>query len=96
MRLSSRSLVAWRDLSGAAVLVLILLATGCPGGGDPSTAADPYIAQAENDEEREALIEARDEIDAEMRDEAAERDAEIERLQRENEELRRQLRERGR
>jgi hypothetical protein len=78
------------------VLLLILLATGCPGGGDPSTAADPYIAQAESEEEREALIEARDEIDAEMREEAAERDFEMERLRKENEELRRRLRERGR
>ncbi len=82
-----------RSRFSAASALLALLATGCPGGGEPSTAADPYIAQAENDQEREALIEARDEIDADMREEAAEKDLEIERLQRENEELRRQLRE---
>jgi hypothetical protein len=79
------------------VLPLVLaLAMGCPGGrGESSTAADTYIAQASSDEERKALIEARDEIDAEMRVQAAERDAEIERLRRENEDLRRRLRERS-
>ncbi len=76
----------------AAAILLLLLATGCPGGSaGPSTAADAYIAQAEDEEERLALIEARDEIDAEMREEAAEMDAEIERLRKENEELRRRL-----
>lgn len=78
-------------------LVLLVLAAGCPGGGDgTSPAADEYIAAAETEEERQALVEARDEIDEEMAALAAEKDAEIERLRKENEELRRELEERSR
>lgn len=85
-------------VAAGAVLLLALLA-GCPGpGGDdrpvgPQTsgAAEDVIAKAATDEERRALEEARAEIDAEGRREVAAKDAEIARLRRENEELRRQL-----
>jgi len=61
------------------------------GGGKPSVAADAYIEEAADAEEREGLTQARDDIDDEMRDLAVERDAEIERLRQENEDLRSRL-----
>jgi len=73
------------------VAVLPLLALAACGSGDASPAADPYISQAGDSEEREALIMARDDIDAEMREQAAELDLEIERLRKENEELKAKL-----
>jgi hypothetical protein len=77
----------------AARCALAAAAAGLAGcaGPDPSPAADPYIAQAADDEEREGLTLARDDIDAEMGAVAAEKDAEIERLRKENEELRAEL-----
>ncbi len=88
-------------LVAAALPVFLVTAVaplmGCGGsGGPPSTAADAYLARAEDDEEREGLSQARDDIDAEMRSLAEERDAEIERLRKENEALRARVEERRR
>ena len=55
----------------------------------PSPAADAIIARAASPEERRALEQARNEIDAEMRPQIRTLDAEIEALRRENELLRR-------
>ena len=78
----------------AATLLACLLG-GCSRGGStpsgPSTAADEIIAASNEDEERKGLTQARDDIDAEMRDVAAAKDAEIEMLRRENEALRKRL-----
>ncbi|MBI3451213.1 MAG: hypothetical protein HY049_20150 [Acidobacteria bacterium] len=74
---------ALRVIAGAALLASL---AGCSGVG--STAADPYIAQAADAEERAGLTAARDDIDAEMSAVAAEKDREIERLKQENAELR--------
>lgn len=77
---------------GLALLALpIALACAACGGSSASSAADPFIAQATDDEERDGLTAARDDIDAEMRAAVAERDAEIERLRRQNEELKARL-----
>ena len=65
-----------------------------PGGGQaasPSTAADEVILGADDEEERQGLKQARDDIDAEMIKEAAQKDAEIEKLRKENEALRARL-----
>ncbi len=69
--------------------------TGSPpdGGATPaaegrSTAADALIEKARTPEERRALEKARDDVDAEMREKVRALDAEIERLQKENERLR--------
>ncbi len=83
-----------RAATTALLLLAASLAAGC-GGEAPSTAANPYIAQAADEEEREALIMARDDIDAEMRTRVAEKDAEIERLQEEKRELEEKLAARG-
>lgn len=77
-----------------ALLPGVLALAGC-GSGGASTAADAYISQAEDPEEREALTMARDDIDAEMRAEAERLDREIERLRKENEELKAKLAARG-
>jgi len=74
----------------AAAASALLLLAGC-GGGTGSTAADPYIAPASDSEEREGLTQARDDIDAEMREEADKLDREIESLRKENEELKTRL-----
>jgi hypothetical protein len=78
----------------AVFLLLATLACACSCGGrqNASPAADEVIATAENDEERAGLTQARDDIDSEMRRVAAEKDAEIERLRKENEALRKKLR----
>jgi hypothetical protein len=77
---------------GLALLALpIVLASAACGGSSASSAADPYIARAADDEEREGLTAARDDIDAEMRAAVAGRDAEIERLRKQNEELKARL-----
>ena len=69
----------------ALLLTTLVLHPGC--GERPSTAADAYIERAADGEEREALTLARDDIDREQRALVAQKDAEIERLRRENEEL---------
>jgi len=74
----------------AAAGLLLISLTAC-GGAGASTAADPYIAQAADGEERDGLTQARDDIDVEMRAVAAQRDAEIARLQKENAELKARL-----
>ena len=84
------------SLAGVAFGLLLGLGSAACTGSDPSPAADRYIEQAEDEEERQALIEARDEIDHEMRAISAEKDAEIERLRKENEELKAHLRARRR
>ena len=76
-------------LSFAAAFTVIPMAA-C-GGSSASNAADPYIAQAADGEERAGLTQARDDIDAEMRAVAAERDSEIARLEKENAELKARL-----
>ena len=73
----------------AAWVVILALHPAC--GERPSTAADPYIEQAADAEEREALTLARDDIDREQRALVAQKDAEIDRLRRENAELQAQL-----
>lgn len=83
-----------RAVTLALLLLAASLAAGC-GGEAPSAAANPYIAQAADEEERAALVTARDDIDAEMRARVAEKDAEIERLQKERRELEKKLTARG-
>lgn len=78
-----------RVTTAAAVLGFLVLHPAC--GKKPSPAADPYIARAADAEEREGLTLARDDIDGEQRALLAEKDAEIERLRRENEELKARL-----
>lgn len=78
----------------AATILACLLVCCSTGGSTPSgptTAADEIIAASSEDEERKGLTQARDDIDAEMRDVAAAKDAEIEMLRRENEALRKRL-----
>jgi hypothetical protein len=82
---------AARPIVAAGVLIL----AGCRSDA-PSPAADAYIAQASDDEEREGLAQARDDVDAEMRAVAAARDAEIARLKKENEELKARVESLGR
>ncbi len=74
----------------------VLLTLGCGSAGNappaaegPSHAADAIIEKARTPEERRALEKARDEVDAEMRERVRELDAEIERLRKENERLKR-------
>jgi hypothetical protein len=73
---------------------LALVLTGCGPAEDPalppgaSPAADALIEGAASPEEREQLAAVRDEVDAQKRAEAEALDAEIERLERENAELR--------
>lgn len=82
-----------RNTSRVATLIAVaaasLIFSGCDGGG--STAADSFIAQAEDPEERAALTEARDDIDAMMKKSLEELDQEVERLRKENEELKARL-----
>jgi predicted RNase H-like nuclease (RuvC/YqgF family) len=82
-----------RRFSHAAAVVgvatMALLLSACGSGS--STAADQFIAEAENPEERQALTEARDDIDKEMTESLEELDKEIERLRKENEELKARL-----
>ena len=75
-----------RRLSLTALLALIAACAAPPSG--PSPAADTLIDGAKTPEERAQLIAVRDQVDAEKRAEAAALDAEIERLMRENAELR--------
>jgi len=73
------------------ILILAALSAGCGSRGEPSPAADALIAEAADGEERQALTRARDDIDEEMREQAGALDEEIERLQKENETMRRRL-----
>ena len=83
-----------RLATAAAVLAFLALHPAC--GERPSPAADPYLERAVDAEEREALMLARDDIDREQRALAARKDAEIERLRKENEELKAELAARAR
>jgi len=74
-----------------AALIFASLALHPACGDRPSSAADPYIERAADAEEREALTLARDDIDQEQRALVAQKDAEIERLRRENEDLQAKL-----
>ncbi len=78
-----------RFTTAAAVLMLLVFDPAC--GKRPSPAADTYIERAADHEEREALTLARDDIDQEQRALVARKDAEIERLRKENKELRAKL-----
>ena len=75
--------------AAAVMTAAAILLSGCGGGG--STAADSFISQAEDSEERAALTEARDDIDKVMKQSLHELDREIERLRKENEEMRARL-----
>ena len=83
----------WRPHAAAicAAALAALLPIACCGGEPPSTAADRFIAQAADDEEREALESARDDVDAKMRAIVAQKDAQIEGLRKENETLKERL-----
>jgi hypothetical protein len=78
--------VSVRPFSLTAVLALTAACAAPPSG--PSPAADTLIHGAKTPEERAQLIAVRDQVDAEKRGEAAALDAQIERLTRENAELR--------
>lgn len=82
-------------LLALALLVPIPALAGCRAGAEKtvshSPAADELIRGAEDDEERRGLAQARDDIDTRMSREAAEKDAEIEKLRKENEALRARL-----
>lgn len=79
-------------LPASLMAVLLFVSAGaCGRSSQASPAADDVIAKSSNDEEREGLMRARDDIDDGMRREVAEKDAEIERLRKENDELRRRL-----
>lgn len=86
-----------RALAGPGAVILLLLfaglSAGCESRGKPSPAADALIATAADSEESRALTRARDDIDGEMREEVRALEDEIQRLQRENEALRRRLEE---
>ena len=75
-----------RLFSLTALLALTAACATPPSG--PSPAADALIDGAKTPEERAQLIAVRDQVDVEKRAEAAALDAEIERLTRENAELR--------
>lgn len=60
---------------------------------EPSHAADAILEKVGTPEEQHALERVRDEIDLEMRERVRILDAEIQAMKRENEELRRTLRE---
>lgn len=64
-----------------------------PVTDEPSHAADAILKEAATPEEQHALERVRDEIDLEMRERVHVLDAEIQALQRENDELGRKLRE---
>ena len=83
----------WRPHAAAicAAALAALLPIACCGGEPPSTAADRFIVQAADDEEREALESARDDVDAKMRAIVAQKDAQIEGLRKENETLKERL-----
>lgn len=66
---------------------LLGVCIGCGPSGPPSPAADRYIARAADDEEHAGLTQARDDIDDEMRAIVDERQEELARLRKENEEL---------
>ena len=80
------------------LLGVVCLSTACSGRreppphrGVPSHAADAIIEKARTPEERRTLERIRDDIDLEMLESVRAIDAEIETLQRENEELRKKL-----
>ncbi|HEY3175935.1 MAG TPA: hypothetical protein VGK94_09295 [Candidatus Polarisedimenticolia bacterium] len=85
-----RAFIRW-----PAALALACLLLGCQMGGSvptgPSAAADEVIASSADEEERKGLTQARDDIDAEQREVVARKDAEIEKLRKENEALRARL-----
>ena len=71
-------------------LALVVAACGSqPPAADHSHAADEIIAAAKTPAERTELTRVRDEVDAAARERIKKLDAEIERLERENAELRR-------
>ncbi len=72
---------------GAAALLL----PACRPRAEAGKPGDAEIARAADPAERRALEAARDELDARYRREAAAKDAEIARLERENADLRKQL-----
>ena len=80
-----------RQATCCLILALACLPIGCGSKEAPSPAADAVIARAEDEEERQALTQARDDIDAEMRRAVAEKEAQSERLRQENEALRKRL-----
>jgi hypothetical protein len=70
-------------------MALVLAACGSPPpAADHSHAADEIIAAARTPEERAVLTRVRDELDAAARERIKKLDAEIERLEKENAELR--------
>jgi len=70
-------------------LVLVLTACGSPQpAADHSHAADDIIDAAKTPEERAELTRVRDEVDAAAKERIKKLDAEIERLEKENAELR--------
>jgi hypothetical protein len=74
---------------GTLALTLLLAACGARGPApDHSHAADELIAAAKTPRERAELTRVRDEVDEAAKKHIQELDAEIQRLQRENEELR--------
>ncbi len=75
----------------AVLLLGALLVPACRPRAAAGKPGDAEIARAADPAERRALEAARDELDARYRREAAAKDAEIARLQRENAELRQQL-----
>lgn len=68
-----------------------LLLPACRPRAEAARPGDAEIARAADPAERRALEQARDELDARYRREAAAKDAEIARLQRENAELQKRL-----
>jgi TolA-binding protein len=73
----------------AFVCSFVLAACGSPqSAGDHSHAADELIAAAKTPQERAELTRVRDEVDAAAKKHIEELDAEIQRLEGENEELR--------
>jgi hypothetical protein len=91
----ARSIGGWRLVRVfylvAAPAMLGMMTSGCGSSGPPSPAADGYIARAADEEEHAGLTQARDDIDDEMRGKVEERQDEIARLRRENEELKAKL-----
>ena len=70
-------------------LAIVLAACGSrEPAADHSHATDEIIANAKTPEERSELTRVRDEVDAAARDHIRKLDAEIERLEKENAELR--------
>ncbi len=82
--------------AAATAWMIAWVTCGCAGvsreDADRSHAADALIDEAKTPEERAQLEKVRDEVDAAAKKRIQELDAEIERLRRENEELRKRAR----